>query len=389
MRVGAHPGRPARKVHGQLDVLADQPPHHPVQGSDDQVHVENHRLGHLLAREREELTGQHGGALGRGLDLPGAAFTRCSGKQVEQGFAVPHENGQDIVEVVRDSARQPSDCLHFLRLEEAPLQQPLFGDILEKRGIRQEAEALVEKRVRADRHPGRRAVAAAELGFKAPHVPVGTERAHQVRMPPRVREEMLGNARQGLRQLLRQPVSENSRQGSICRREIAGRVALVDALDGVFEDLRIPLLGIHENRGFAPLLGDVVAGPQGESSGVELDRVLGKIHPAFEGVAREYLELAPGRHAFSPFCGARDSFRSPSEIGVHEVFASLPHQLVLWPSREGRRAAVRVDDRVRLEQEDGCPGGFREEMKHRLEGKNRFRCRDPFPSHGSHSRHTL
>ena len=57
-RVGAHRGELGAEHRHELDVLADQPAQHHVHVADRRVQVEDPRLQHLPAAEREQLAGE-------------------------------------------------------------------------------------------------------------------------------------------------------------------------------------------------------------------------------------------------------------------------------------------------------------------------------------------
>ena len=61
-----------------------------------------------------------------------SALARIGGIEIrQQQLAVPENHGQQVVEVVRDAAGQPSDGFHLLRLLILLLQRAAFGDVLE------------------------------------------------------------------------------------------------------------------------------------------------------------------------------------------------------------------------------------------------------------------
>ena len=73
----------------------------------------------LFAAEGEELARQGGGAVAGLIDLADVALQRVFRLQSPQGqFAVAGDHGQQIVEVVRDAARELPDGFHLLRLPE-------------------------------------------------------------------------------------------------------------------------------------------------------------------------------------------------------------------------------------------------------------------------------
>ena len=111
------PGGARHRV--DLDVLADQPSEHRHDVADHHVKVDHHRLEHLPAAESQELPRQGGRAVRGGLDEPEVVSPRVAGRQVGQGeLAPPDDHGQQVIEVVRDAARQPAQGFHLLGLAE-------------------------------------------------------------------------------------------------------------------------------------------------------------------------------------------------------------------------------------------------------------------------------
>ena len=127
--VGEHRGKAGRGQHRDLDVLADQPPQHRQQRGGDLAEVERMRVEHLLAGEGEQLAGELGGALGRALDLEQLVAARAGADPPPRDLAVPADHRQQVVEVVRDAARELADRLHLLRLPELVLEPAALGDV--------------------------------------------------------------------------------------------------------------------------------------------------------------------------------------------------------------------------------------------------------------------
>ena len=96
----------------------------------DLVEVEDDRLEHLLAREREELLGQLRGPCRGALDLVEVARSRADADPVAGHAAVAGDHGQQVVEVVRDAARELADGLHLLRLPELALEPLALAHVL-------------------------------------------------------------------------------------------------------------------------------------------------------------------------------------------------------------------------------------------------------------------
>ena len=120
-RVGAHRARARAEHRDELDVLADQPAQHHVHVADRRVQVEDPRLQHLPAAEREQLARERGRAVGRPLDLLGVPAQLRVGRAADQELAVPGDRREQVVEVVRDAAGEPADRFHLLRLAQLRL----------------------------------------------------------------------------------------------------------------------------------------------------------------------------------------------------------------------------------------------------------------------------
>ena len=127
--VGEHGREAVGGEHRDLDVAADQPAEHRHERARDLVEVEQHRLQHLPACERQQLPGQRRGALGRALDLLELVRPRPRADPVAGDLRVAADDRQQVVEVVRDPARELADRLHLLRLAELVLEHPPLGDV--------------------------------------------------------------------------------------------------------------------------------------------------------------------------------------------------------------------------------------------------------------------
>lgn len=86
------------------------------------------RTQSLLARESQQLPHKVRRAVGVLLDLHdiGKGWIACLMTQKKK-IAEPDNGGEQIVEVVRDAARELSHRLHLLRLHELRLQLFLLG----------------------------------------------------------------------------------------------------------------------------------------------------------------------------------------------------------------------------------------------------------------------
>jgi hypothetical protein len=129
---GVRPGvaQARRQRRPELDVLADDAAEHPVYSGHDSVEVDDPRLQQLPPAEREQLMGQLRRAAPRLPDLldvfPAHVVRR---ELVQHHLAVAQDRAEQVVEVVRDAARQPAHRLHLERLAELllGLAQGLLG----------------------------------------------------------------------------------------------------------------------------------------------------------------------------------------------------------------------------------------------------------------------
>src|SRR5205807_4412503 len=106
-----------RQAKAQCDVLSDQTMEHLVDLYDLVVEAEHDRLEHLLAAERQELSGERGSPMGGFADLlevlsGGAVLGELLGDEL----GIAEDGREDVVEVVGHAARQPPYGLHFLAL---------------------------------------------------------------------------------------------------------------------------------------------------------------------------------------------------------------------------------------------------------------------------------
>jgi hypothetical protein len=111
-------------------LLAEQAREQASQPEDDLAEVEHLRLGHLASAEGEQLCRQGGGAVGGADDLERVRPARVVVVEARrEEFAVAADRREQVVEVVRDPAREPAHRLELLRVEELLAQRPLVGDV--------------------------------------------------------------------------------------------------------------------------------------------------------------------------------------------------------------------------------------------------------------------
>ena len=118
--------RSASSVELDADALADQAAQHRLDLADGFVQVEHPRLQHLPAAEREELLRERRRPIAGRADLLGEAPLALVGERRREELGVAVDREEQVVEVVRDAACEPSDRLHLLRLAK------LLGGLLER-----------------------------------------------------------------------------------------------------------------------------------------------------------------------------------------------------------------------------------------------------------------
>ena len=115
--------RPAQERRVDLDVLAEQAREQADRVGDGAVEVERRELLHLAAAEGEELPRQLGRAVAGVRDLVEVrAQLVVAADALERERGVAADRGEQVVEVVRDAARELPDGLEPLRLAEALLE---------------------------------------------------------------------------------------------------------------------------------------------------------------------------------------------------------------------------------------------------------------------------
>jgi hypothetical protein len=112
----------------------DGPAQHVLHLRDEVVQRRRLEVQHLLPAEREELAGERGGRFPGFPDLPELGRPGVSGLRAgEEDVAVADDDGQQVVEVVRDPSRQAPHRLHLLRLPELFLQPHAVRDVARDR----------------------------------------------------------------------------------------------------------------------------------------------------------------------------------------------------------------------------------------------------------------
>ena len=171
--IGLGPSEGGLEHRDEIDIFSDQSPEHLRQIRDHRVQIQHGRLEHLLPAEGEELVRQVGRPLGGpGNLLDGRANRMFRVEAPEHDVRPPHDDHEQVVEVVGHPAREMSDRFHLARLGElilglgelvvGPLDLLVEAAVLERhRGLRGEGrgdhdvlgrEPLVAPREHAE-HP--------------------------------------------------------------------------------------------------------------------------------------------------------------------------------------------------------------------------------------------
>ena len=125
----------------QLDGLAEQALQQVRHLRHDIRKLKHLRPQRLLAREGEQLASQAGGAVRVRLDLLDVVIIDVARRVPHQHqVAMADHRGQDVVEIVRDSAGKLADDLHLRRLRDLPLELRFLAIVLEEQQHRRVAE---------------------------------------------------------------------------------------------------------------------------------------------------------------------------------------------------------------------------------------------------------
>src|SRR2546430_14814173 len=93
--------------------------------------VDDARLEHLLARKREQLARERGGAacgFANLFEIFEVTAVRA-GELCRQQVRISDDRGKNIVKVVRDAASELAHRLHFLRLQQLLFESFALGDL--------------------------------------------------------------------------------------------------------------------------------------------------------------------------------------------------------------------------------------------------------------------
>jgi len=86
-------------------------------------------LQHLLPPEREQLPRQIGRTLPAFLTSSRSAWTVARREPFEGEARVTEDDREEVVEVMRDAAREAADGVHLLGLTELPFEPPAVGHV--------------------------------------------------------------------------------------------------------------------------------------------------------------------------------------------------------------------------------------------------------------------
>lgn len=114
------------------------------------IQIQHQRLQGLATAEDKQLLGEGRSAAAGGVN--GGDFfpaERLAGELGREDFAIAVDDGQEIVEIVRDSAGEPADRIKVLGVDQSLLQSAFLGDVTVGRddvagasgGIAEEVEA--------------------------------------------------------------------------------------------------------------------------------------------------------------------------------------------------------------------------------------------------------
>ena len=266
-----------------------------------------------MPAEGQQLARQAGRALGRAHDLLGVAQRRRSGVEpVPDELAVADDRGEQVVEIVRDAARQPADSLHLLGLPELLGQSALLAHVLQRHDRAHAAALRIHHRAPRHQRPPRPLSARDDDDLRLLHlVPPQDPLEREVLASDRsdaigpVELEVLAGEL-AHRHLGRDPV--NLARGAIEYGQrpfrIAGDQAGLDAVEHGAEELLLAGQGLLGGVAGAALLGLLERPQHGGSQAGQplLEHVVGRSGPEtfdrglFPDRARNQDEGRVGRH---------------------------------------------------------------------------------------------
>ncbi len=134
------------------DIFADQAAKHRLDRRHDAVHVQHSWLQNLLPAECQQLLREGGSPLRCASYLLDVLAARIRGVEpVHDDFSVEPDHRQEIVEIVRDSSRQPADGIHLLRLAELLFEVASLGKIDRDANVSDHCPPLIANRRRGEK----------------------------------------------------------------------------------------------------------------------------------------------------------------------------------------------------------------------------------------------
>jgi len=108
-------------------VFADQARQHLAHFHNNRIQIQNARLQNLHPTERQQLPSHAYGAAGGFLNLLYVSLATFIGRHaIREHVRVPSNNGEEIIEIVRDPSRKPANGFHLVRLAQTRLEFSLL-----------------------------------------------------------------------------------------------------------------------------------------------------------------------------------------------------------------------------------------------------------------------
>ena len=122
--IADHEERRCRQLRLELDARTQRAAHELQCLGHDAVELHRSALAALAAAVVKDLLDQRARAVGGGEHVLRVAPVRRAGlRALGQQLRIAEDPAEDVVEVVRDTSGEPSDCFHFLGLAQ-PLSEP-------------------------------------------------------------------------------------------------------------------------------------------------------------------------------------------------------------------------------------------------------------------------
>ena len=118
------------KVAGESNIFTNQSPQHLFNFRHSFVEIDNFGLEHLPTTKCQQLSRQRGGAITRRTNVGNQFMLGLTSLQSrQQQVTATDDDGEQIVEVMRYTARKLTKRFHFLRLPELRLECTTLGKI--------------------------------------------------------------------------------------------------------------------------------------------------------------------------------------------------------------------------------------------------------------------